>query len=94
MAYVVKPFTRADIVPAMTVAVSRFAEARALEAEVDDLAGRLETRKALDRAKGVLMERGLTEDEAFRRLQKLAMDKRMSLRQVAEAIVLASEAER
>lgn len=94
MAYVVKPFTRADIVPAMTIAVTRFAEARTLEDEVDDLADRLETRKALDRAKGVLMSKGLTEPEAFRRLQKLAMDKRLTLRQVAEAIVLAADAER
>lgn len=92
MAYVVKPFTRADIVPAMTVAVSRFAEARALESEVDDLAERLEMRKALDRAKGVLMQKGMSEPEAFRRLQKLAMDRRMTLKQVAEAIVLASDA--
>jgi len=93
IAYVVKPFTRADIVPAMTVAVSRFAEARALESEVDDLAERLEMRKALDRAKGVLMQKGMSEPEAFRRLQKLAMDRRMTLKQVAEAIVLASDAE-
>ena len=93
MAYVVKPFTRADTVPAMTVAVSRFAEARALESEVDDLAERLEMRKALDRAKGVLMQKGMSEPEAFRRLQKLAMDRRMTLKQVAEAIVLASDAE-
>lgn len=93
MAYVVKPFSRADIVPAMTVAVSRFAEARALEREVDDLAGRLETRKVLDRAKGVLMQKGMSEPEAFRRLQRLAMDRRMTLKQVAEAIVLASDAE-
>lgn len=93
MAYVVKPFTRADIVPAMTIAVTRFAEARALEAEVDDLSDRLETRKALDRAKGVLMGKGLTEPEAFRRLQKLAMDRRLTLKQVAEAIVIAADAE-
>jgi len=93
MAYVVKPFTRAVTVPAMTVAVSRFAEARALESEVDDLAERLEMRKALDRAKGVLMQKGMSEPEAFRRLQKLAMDRRMTLKQVAEAIVLASDAE-
>ncbi|MHB1450977.1 MAG: ANTAR domain-containing response regulator, partial [Coriobacteriia bacterium] len=73
--------------------VTRFAEARALEAEVDDLADRLETRKALDRAKGVLMAKGLTEPEAFRRLQKLAMDRRLTLKQVAEAIVLAADAE-
>lgn len=93
MAYLVKPFTKRDIVPAMTVAVSRFAESRALESEVDDLTERLETRKALDRAKGVLMTKGLTEPEAFRRLQKLAMDRRKSLREVAEAVVLAAEAE-
>jgi response regulator NasT len=60
---------------------------------VADLGERLATRKALDRAKGVLMAKGFTEDEAFRRLQKLAMDKRRSLRAVAEAIVLAAEAE-
>ena len=93
MAYLVKPFTKRDIVPAMTVAVSRFAESRALESEVDDLTERLETRKTLDRAKGVLMAKGLTEPEAFRRLQKLAMDRRKSLREVAEAVVLAAEAE-
>ncbi|MRR11589.1 response regulator, partial [bacterium] len=93
MAYLVKPFQKRDILPAMTVAVSRFAEARALENEVDDLTDRLETRKALDRAKGVLMAKGMSEPDAFRRLQKLAMDKRLSLRQVAEAVVLASDAE-
>ncbi|MDO8880158.1 MAG: response regulator [Coriobacteriia bacterium] len=93
MAYLVKPFTKRDVLPAMTVATSRFAEARALETEVDDLAERLETRKALDRAKGLLMAKGMTEPEAFKRLQKLAMDRRMSLKQVADAIVLAAEAE-
>jgi response regulator NasT len=93
MAYLVKPFTKRDILPAMQVAASRFAETRALEDEVADLGERLATRKALDRAKGVLMAKGFTEDEAFRRLQKLAMDKRRSLRAVAEAIVLAAEAE-
>lgn len=93
MAYLVKPFTKRDILPAMQLAVSRFTEARALEDEVADLGERLATRKAVDRAKGVLMARGLTEDEAFRRLQKLAMDKRRPLREVAEAVVLAAEAE-
>lgn len=93
MAYIVKPFTRRDIFPAMQVAVSRFAEVRELEEQVGDLTERLETRKVVDRAKGLLMAKGSTEPEAFRRLQKLAMDKRMSLRQVAEAVVLASEAE-
>ncbi len=93
MAYLVKPFTKRDILPAMQVAVSRFAETRALEDEVADLGERLATRKVLDRAKGVLMAKGLTEDDAFRRLQKLAMDKRRPLRDVAEAVVLAAEAE-
>jgi len=93
MAYVVKPFTKRDIVPAMQVAVSRFGETRALEDEVADLGERLATRKVLDRAKGVLMAKGLGEDEAFRRLQKLAMDNRRSLRDVAEAVVLAADAE-
>ncbi len=92
-AYLVKPFAKHDILPAMTVAKTRFAERMALEAEVEDLTGRLETRKALDRAKGVLMAKGMTEAEAFRRLQKLAMDRRMSLKQVAEAVVLAADAE-
>jgi response regulator NasT len=92
MAYVVKPFSRADIVPAMTLAVARFAEAKALAEEVSDLSERLETRKVLDRAKGILMDRGMTEGEAFTRLQRLAMDKRKSLREVAEAVILAAEA--
>jgi len=92
MAYVVKPFTRTDILPAMQVAVSRFAEARALEAEVSGLEDRLETRKVVDKAKGVLMGRNMSEPEAFRRLQKLAMDRRMTLRQVADAVLLGEEA--
>jgi response regulator NasT len=92
MAYLVKPFTKKDILPAMQVAAARFAEARALEQEAADLSERLETRKLLDRAKGVLMAQGLSEPEAFRRLQKLAMDRRISLREVARAIVLAEEA--
>lgn len=94
MGYLVKPFAQHDIMPAMQVAVSRFAEARALAEEVSDLTERLETRKALDRAKGLLMARGgIDEAEAFRRLQKLAMDKRRTLREIAEAVVLASETE-
>jgi AmiR/NasT family two-component response regulator len=93
MAYVVKPFSRSDIVPAMQVAVTRYAELRALADEVDDLTERLETRKLLDRAKGVLMARGMTEPEAFRRLRGLAMDKRKTLKEVAEAVVLAAEAD-
>jgi len=91
MAYVVKPFSRADIIPAMAVAVARFAEARALAEEVSDLTERLETRKIVERAKGILMARGLTEPDAFKRLQRVAMDKRKTLREIAEAVVLASE---
>lgn len=92
MAYVVKPFSRSDIVPAMHIAASRFAEMTALADEVSDLGERLETRKIVDRAKAQLIARGMSEPEAFRRLQKLAMDKRRTLREVAEAILLAGEA--
>lgn len=93
MAYVVKPFSRTDILPAMQVAVSRFSEAKTLADEVEDLEERLETRKLVDRAKGILMARGLSEADAFKRLQRLAMDKRKPLKAIAEAVVLASEAE-
>jgi len=92
MGYVVKPFSRNDIVPAMQVAVSRYAEMGVLSQQVGDLEERLETRKLLDRAKGLLMANGLSEPEAFHRLQKLAMDKRKSLRDVAEAVITAHEA--
>jgi response regulator NasT len=88
MAYLVKPFTQSDLVPAIEMAVSRFAELGQLEAEVADLTERLETRKAVDRAKGILQEQlGLTEPEAFRWVQKTAMDLRLSMRQVAEGVV-------
>ena len=88
MAYLVKPFVQADLVPAIEMARSRFAELAALEAEVLDLTDRLETRKAVDRAKGVLQEElSLTEPEAFRWIQKTAMDLRLSMRQVAEGVV-------
>jgi two-component system, response regulator PdtaR len=92
MGYVVKPFTRNDIAPAMQVAVSRYSEMKLLAQQVGDLEERLETRKALDRAKGLLMQSGISEPEAFKRLQKLAMDKRKSLREVAEAVITAHEA--
>jgi response regulator NasT len=94
MAYVVKPFSRADVLPAMALAAARFTEATALAEEVADLTERLETRKLVDRAKGVLMARGKSEPDAFKALQRLAMDKRRTLREIAEAVVLASEAER
>jgi AmiR/NasT family two-component response regulator len=94
MAYLVKPFSKRDILPAMQVAVARFAETRALTEEVADLNERLLTRRAVDRAKAILMEKGASEADAFRRLQRLAMDRRKTLREVAEAVILASGAER
>lgn len=88
MAYLVKPFTKADLVPAVEMAVSRFAELQLLEAEVADLSERLETRKAVDRAKGVLQQRlDLSEPDAFRWIQKTAMDLRLSMRQVADGVI-------
>jgi AmiR/NasT family two-component response regulator len=88
MAYLVKPFTKAHLVPAIEVAVSRFAELATLESEVADLTERLETRKAVERAKSLLMEQlELSEPEAFRWIQKTAMDLRLSMRQVAEGVV-------
>lgn len=88
MAYLVKPFTQGDLVPAIEMAVSRYAELTQLEAEVADLTDRLETRKALDRAKGVLQQQlSLSEPEAFRWIQKTAMDLRLSMRQVADGVV-------
>jgi response regulator NasT len=88
MAYLVKPFGKGDLLPAIEVAVSRHAELRALTAEVADLGDRLETRKVLDRAKGRLQsERGMTEPEAFRWIQKAAMDRRESMRAVAETVL-------
>jgi AmiR/NasT family two-component response regulator len=88
MAYVVKPFTKADLVPAIEMAVSRFQEVRALESEVSTLRDRLEIRKLLDRAKGMLQaEHGLSEPEAFRWIQKTSMDRRVSMREVAQAVL-------
>ncbi|MGZ5401099.1 MAG: ANTAR domain-containing response regulator [Nocardioides sp.] len=88
MAYLVKPFSGTDLVPAIEMAVSRFAETRALELEVADLTDRLETRKTVDRAKSVLQEQlGLSEPDAFRWIQKTAMDLRLSMRAVAEGVV-------
>jgi AmiR/NasT family two-component response regulator len=92
MAYIVKPFTKADLVPAIEMAVSRFQQIKALEAEVSTLEERLETRKAVDRAKGLLQAaRGWTEPEAFRWIQKTSMDRRMTMRDVADAIIAGDE---
>ena len=88
MAYLIKPFTKADLVPAIEVAASRFAEIAALNAEAASLRERLEVRKLLDRAKGVLQDtRGLTEAQAFRWVQKTSMDRRQTMRAVAEEVL-------
>jgi response regulator NasT len=88
MAYLVKPFSKSDVVPAIEMAVSRFTELRELENEVADLTLRLETRKLVDRAKSILQTSyGLTEPAAFRWIQKTSMDRRMSMQQVAEAVI-------
>lgn len=93
MAYIVKPFHEADLAPAIEVALRRWEEFRALEQEVEDLKEALETRKLVDRAKGILMDtQGLSEADAFRRIQKTSMDQRKPMKEVAEAIVLAHEA--
>src|ERR1700733_11924523 len=88
MAYLVKPFTKADLVPAIEMAVSRYSEIKALDSEVVTLKDRLEVRKLLDRAKGLLQsEHGLTEPQAFRWIQKTSMDRRLTMRKVAEAVI-------
>ncbi|HSN44255.1 MAG TPA: response regulator [Propionibacteriaceae bacterium] len=88
MAYVVKPFDASDVVPAIEIAMGRFAEIRAVEEEVADLEERLLSRKAVDQAKAMLQEGlGLSEPEAFRWIQKTAMDLRKSMREVAEGVI-------
>jgi len=88
MAYLVKPFQQADLVPAIEIALARHEQLSALEREVADLTDRLETRKLVDRAKGVLQEQhGMTEAQAFRWIQKTSMDQRSSMRAVAEAVL-------
>lgn len=88
MAYVVKPFTAADLTPAIEVAASRWHQMRTLESEIADLADRLETRKLVDRAKGLLMAQlKITEPDAFRWIQKTAMDRRLSMKEVADLVI-------
>ena len=88
MAYVLKPFTIDDLRPAITIALHRWSERKALETEIADLGERLETRKRLDRAKGILMSRlGLDEPGAFRWIQKTAMDRQLGMRDVADAVI-------
>ena len=92
MAYLVKPFSKADLVPAIEVAVGRFAEMTALDAEVGDLKERLEARKVVEQAQGKLMaDRGITEAEALRRIQRTAMNERTSMKALAQ-LVMSGEA--
>jgi response regulator NasT len=88
MAYVLKPFTINDLVPAIEIAISRHLQMKSLAAEVADLHDRLETRKIIDRAKGILMAAlNLTEPQAFSWIQKAAMDRRLTMKEVAEAVI-------
>ncbi|RME43373.1 MAG: response regulator [Chloroflexi bacterium] len=93
IAYLVKPFSESDLEPAIEVALSRFQELRELDAEVERLEEALETRKLVDRAKGILMDsQGLTESEAFRKIQKMSMDTRRPMKDIAQAIIITHEA--
>ena len=88
MAYLVKPFTISDLIPAIELALSRFSEIRALEREVETLSDRLETRKLVERAKGILQaNQGMTEPEAFKWIQRAAMDRRTTMKHVAEVVL-------
>jgi response regulator NasT len=88
MAYVLKPFTINDLVPAIEIAISRHLQMKSLAAEVADLHDRLETRKLIDRAKGILMAAlNLTEPQAFSWIQKAAMDRRLTMKEVAQAVI-------
>jgi AmiR/NasT family two-component response regulator len=88
MAYVVKPFSISDLIPAIEIAISRHTQMKSLESEVADLYDRLETRKIIDRAKGILMKAmNLSEPESFAWIQKTAMDRRISMKQVAQAVI-------
>jgi two-component system, response regulator PdtaR len=93
--YIVKPFRESELVPAIEVALARFREFQSMEREATDLREALETRKLVERAKGVLMDsQGLKETEAFRKIQKLSMNTRKSMREIAEAVLLANQVER
>lgn len=90
-AYLVKPFKEADLTPAIDIAMARYQEFQELGKEVSDLQNKLDTRKAVDRAKGILMDQyGLKEQDAFRRIQVQSMNTRKSMREIAEAIIIAN----
>ncbi len=91
-AYMVKPIKEADLLPTLEVAIARSEELQAVEAEVSDLKETLATRKLVEKAKGILMEQsGLSEAAAFRKIQKLSMDRRKAIKEIAEAIILAAD---
>ncbi|HEX5690207.1 MAG TPA: response regulator [Roseiflexaceae bacterium] len=93
--YVVKPFRDAELLPAIEIALARYAEFREMDKQIDDLKESLETRKLVDRAKGILMDtQGLKEQEAFRKIQQLSMNSRKSMREVAQAILLTAQIEK
>lgn len=88
MAYVVKPFKPSDLLPAIQIALARHEELTGLEAEIADISERLETRKLMDRAKGILQGKmGLSEPDAFRWIQKASMDRRLTMAQVAKTVI-------
>ena len=90
--YLVKPFRESNLAPAIEITLSRFQEFQTVQKEVEDLKEALETRKIVDRAKGILMDsQGLTEQDAFRRLQKMSMNTRRPMKEIAEAIILAHD---
>ncbi len=95
VAYLVKPFRESELVPAIEIALARFKEFKALEQQIGDLSEALETRKLVDRAKGLLMDtQNLTESEAFRKIQKMSMNTRKSMKEIAEAILLTYQVEK
>jgi AmiR/NasT family two-component response regulator len=92
VAYLIKPYREEDLTPTIEVALARFREFQVLQQQVSDLQEALETRKLVDRAKGILMDKqGLSEAEAFRKIQKMSMDNRKPMKEVAEAIILAHQ---
>ncbi len=94
VSYLVKPFREADLLPALEVAMARFNELRTLDKQLGDLKESLETRKVVERAKGLLMEKqGLNETEAFRKIQQLSMNTRKPMKEIAQSILLAAQLE-
>lgn len=91
-AYMIKPFQESDLMPAIEIAVSRYLDMQELEGTIGDLSEKLETRKIVDRAKGILMDKyKLQEADAFRRIQQQSMNQRRSMREIADAIIIANE---